>query len=547
MSGEGEGGVLDSTDAQRLSRLRILGAEARRRSRESSDPGVHLAVIAIDGVGELAIGLCMRRSGVTAKPEVPLGARLARLVSALKITPPGRKGFEDLHKMRNLVQHEGILPDREQIALWLAETEALVDALVRASFGVDLSGVGSAAGVREEKLRTLLGEAEEALEGGDPEASFQHSWQALEVARRRLRQATGLFLPNRPPGLPPGGAHGVGELAGQISSLAEQLEISAFTATPAEWLWLRQRQEERFRGLPLSSGEAARAFVFVLSCVLEFESYTELHNVDRWERWQAEQRAPRTDRPGGPHIDSVEIGDSPGAPGGRTQDLREWRFQLTDVPESRPGFDWAILAARDSLEDSPLTAAHLSPAGVLSVSCRRDLGEDDLWATVALLLAGAKETLARRALEDAEDRAVEGRILTRFRAGIAAAGCPCESVALRMGNEHRVVPGRAMVIVDFPESLAGNPSYLGAELGRLFPIHFPEHWAPERSPEPYDSAWNNVIVPASWDPRRVGAWAKEALAADQERRAAEDLAREAEQGEEAAALAAIEARVREGG
>lgn len=533
---------LGPTDAQRLSRLRILRSEARRRSRDRSDPGVHLAVIAIDGVGELAIGLCVRRQGVAVKHDAPLAVRLDRLTSHLRIAPPGRKGFEDLHKARNLVQHEGILPDREQLPLWLAETDQLTDALIEASFGIDLNSVGSAAGIKDPELRQSLSEAEEALEIGDAETSFQMSWQALEAARSKLRRATGLFPSKRPPALAARG--GAGELATQLEALSEQVELSAFTVEPAEWLWFSQRQGERFRGLPPSGADAARAFAFVLACVLEFESYTERHNVERWERWRAEQSAPTTGRADGPYIDSVVIGDSPGAPGGRIEELREWRFQLTDIPESEPSFDWAILAAHDRLGDDPLTAAHLSPTGILSVSCHRNLADDELWTAVHRLLEAAKEVLTQRALEDAEDREAEEQILRHFEVGLKEAGCPLGGLAIRMPrNEHRIVAARAMVVVGFPDELAGNPSYLGIGLREHFPRHFPECWTPERSSAPYDQTWNNVIVPAFWEPHRVGLWAKEALAFDREKRSAAEAETAAAEAEEKRALAAMQNQI----
>lgn len=533
---------LSPTDAQRLSRLRILRSEARRRSRDRSDPGVHLAVIAIDGVGELAVGLCVRQQGVAVKHDAPLAVRLDRLAVHLRIAPPGRKGFEDLHKARNLVQHEGILPDREQLPLWLAETEQLTDALIEASFEVDLNVVGSAAGVRDPQLRQLLSEAEEALEDGEAENSFQLCWQALETARRELRRATGLFPPKSPPAL--AGRGGAGEFVGQLEALSEQIEFSVFTTEPAEWLWLRQRQGERFRGLPLTGADAARAFVFVLACALEFESYTERHNVERWEHWRAEQNAPKTGRAGGPHIDSVTIGDSPGAPGGRVEELCEWRFQLSNVPESEPSFDWAILAARDRSGDSPLTAAHLSPAGILSVSCHRELDEEELWDAVGGLLETAKDVLAQREVEDAEDRAAEEEILRRFQAGLEAAGCPLESLSISMPrDEHRIVPGRAMVVVGFPDALSANPSYLAIGLRERFPDHFPEYWAPERAPAPFNETWNNVIVPAVWDSSRVGHWAKEALAFDQERRGAAETMAAAREAEKERALTALKRKI----
>lgn len=48
--------------------------------------------------------------------------------------------------MRNMIQHQGVLPAANQLPLWLAETEKLIDFLVDRSFGVSLTKVGSASG-----------------------------------------------------------------------------------------------------------------------------------------------------------------------------------------------------------------------------------------------------------------------------------------------------------------------------------------------------------------------------------------------------------------
>src|SRR3954471_16221566 len=133
------GESLDPSDAQRLSRLRALLGDARRRAQDESELGLHLAVLAIDGIGELAIGLCLEHLGIHMKSTDGVPARLSRLQAKLRITPPGTKGYGELHKVRNLVQHEGVLPRPEQLPLWLAETEQLTDSLIKATFGVGLN------------------------------------------------------------------------------------------------------------------------------------------------------------------------------------------------------------------------------------------------------------------------------------------------------------------------------------------------------------------------------------------------------------------------
>lgn len=120
---------LEPTEAQRLSRLRILLSTAATRLGDNSDAGLHVSTVAIDGAGELAVGLCVHKLGLSTKP----------------IT--GAQGYRELHRMRNLVQHEGVLPAADQLPRWLAETESMCAHLIEACFKVSLNEVGSSDGV----------------------------------------------------------------------------------------------------------------------------------------------------------------------------------------------------------------------------------------------------------------------------------------------------------------------------------------------------------------------------------------------------------------
>lgn len=132
MATKADGKPLAPSDAQRLSRLRVLLNDARRRAGDESELGLHLAIVAIDGIGELAIGLCVQHLGVAVKPREGVPGRLQAVTDALAIAPPGKKGYLELHRARNAVQHEGTLPGADQVPLWLAETERLIDALIKA-------------------------------------------------------------------------------------------------------------------------------------------------------------------------------------------------------------------------------------------------------------------------------------------------------------------------------------------------------------------------------------------------------------------------------
>jgi hypothetical protein len=534
--------ALDPSDAQRLSRLRALLADARRRAQDESELGLHLAILAIDGIGELAISLCLEHLGIHMKGDgVP--ARLSRLLAKLKITPPGTKGYGELHKVRNLVQHEGVLPQPEQLPLWLTETEQLTDSLIKATFGVGLNEAWSAKGVSDEQLRSFLEEAERAIDQGQPEESFDASWKAFELARRQFRQQTGLHDPT----VHIGGGHrsiigmdnDLKSLLGEVRSLREQVEISAFTAEPGEWLWFKQRNGEKFRGLPITVADAGRAFAFVLSWVLWYESYIARHGVDRWERWREEQRAPETGVPNGPHIREVDLRDHPRGRGGNTKGMRNWIFQLTDVPDTHPSFDWAIHSVVSELEGSSLSNAWLDGFGRLSVTCPETDPPEVIKASVEELIQAAKAKLSARSIEDAEDEALELKIMERFRVGLTDSGCPVKEVRVRMPrNKHRVTLDEAEVWIDLsdpPES--GRGSWFSKGLTEAFPKHFPELAEDQRH---FESHWHDVFVPAVWDPRRVGAWICDAVAFDEEQRGKERREREEAKAEERATTAALQ-------
>lgn len=83
--------TLAPSDAQRLSWLRVLLGDARRRAGDESEFGLHLAVVGIDGIGELAIGLCVQHVGAGVKERDPVPVRLSALIETLGVAPPDRK------------------------------------------------------------------------------------------------------------------------------------------------------------------------------------------------------------------------------------------------------------------------------------------------------------------------------------------------------------------------------------------------------------------------------------------------------------------------
>lgn len=515
----------------------MLLGDARRRVGDESELGLHMAVVSVDGMGELAIGLCAEHLDVRADRRSGLPGKLNAVIDAIERTPPGKKGFLELHRARNAVQHDGVLPEAAQLPLWLAETELLIGALIEAVFEVELDEVRSAAGVSDDDLRERLEEAERLLEAGDPGGSFHGSWEALDRARRQFRQKA--ELRRLEPGLGAFGGRsiigkdgGLGALLGEVRKLSNEIEVSAFTAEPGEWLWLRQRQSETFRGLSATSADALRAFVFVLGWVLRYESYIARHGVDRWQRLRESEHAPVTGKPDGPHIEDVKLG---GHPEGRGEGVWSWSLQLTDVPDTQPSFEWGMSEALRDLEGSPLTRASLDGFGRLSISFAQSVEVEEVKEAVLGLLAATKELLARRAIEDAEDEKGRGEIASRFKAGLVEVGCSVTEVAVVpvSGYHGRFDPARSRVRIVLPEPADGEPSTIGNRCRDRYARHFPDH--PDGRSD-FRVGWNDVFVPVDWDPRQVGRWLIDAIALHVAERRVEGETRSAEQEAKEAAV-----------
>jgi hypothetical protein len=534
-----DGMPLAPSDAQRLSRLRALLNDARRRAGDESELGLHLAIVAIDGIGELAIGLCVQHLGVAVKPKEGVPGRLRAVTDALAIAPPGKKGYVELHRARNAVQHEGTLPGADQVPLWLLETERLIDALIKSAFGAGLDQVRSSDGVSDASLRSLLKQAEDSLAEGDSAGSFKASWDALETARRQFRKKSG-FHPASPE-LGGSARSIIGQdrdlktLLGEVRKLADQVEISAFTVEPGEWLWFKQRNGEIFRGLQPSAPDAGRAFAFVLSWILWYESYISRHGVDRWEQLREEESAPVTGIPGGPHIRDVQRGDRPSAAGGRTEGLWNWIFQLTDVPESHPSFDWAVHDCVDDVEGLPFTNAWMDGYGRLSVSFPENVEPQQVRTAITKLLEAAKEKLARREAQDAEGDQVRREIIARYEAGLKRVNCPVTEVNVLLPHGQHEAPADEVnihIVVSLLDEDHG-PSWFSKGCEETFAKHFPDE---SELPAELRVGFNDAVVPVRFDPEHVGRWVLDAIAFHEGKRKAETESRDAGASKERQAL-----------
>jgi hypothetical protein len=488
---------IEPSEAERLSRLRMIMADASSRVGDQSQLGQHLALVAIDGVGELALGMCLYRRSKPPKPREAVPAMLDRLLGDLDhLDAPGVQGFRDLHLVRNQVQHRGILPATDQVPRWLQETEDLIAFLIRASFGVELADVGSASSVADEQLSRTLGEAEKFLDAGEAKESMAKSWETLESARTLLRRRTGLRTGERPSTSRPGDRQGE-EIRKQFQALSDQLEVSLFTAEPGEWMWLQQRYQDSQNGLPPGAEDARRAFVFVLAWVLRVEGYIARHGPERWKQWQ-ELRAPKTGLPGGPHIKDAWHGRK-----FPNEDAWEWGFQLTDLPDDiNPDFTWGIQAAQEASKDPLVLYAYLDMTGKLFIRVTEKAAPEQVAEAARDLVAAAKKQMADRVFADQQQLEDEEALIEPFRIALDKAGCPYKQILAKDAN--------------FRGGRRGGPPLVWIELAGVgphgttrFPKFLEESFAfffPDADPEQVRLGFDDVAVPADWQSDTVVEW-----------------------------------------
>lgn len=521
---------LSAADAERLSRLRIMLAEAQSRIADQSALGQHLAIVGADGVGELAIGICAHKRGVY-RPFKPLPVTLTALLEDLSTNDaPGAQGFTELHVARNQAQHQGILPAPDQLPRWIDETTALCTFLVLRCFGVELGGVGSAAAVREERLARLLDEAEEAIETGNTTLAFKLSWQAVQGGLAVFRRHTGLGGGSRRATSGRKVGDELRNMEDEIASISRQLELSLFASEAGEWMWFEQRHGESANGLEPSVGEARRGLVFALGWVLRMESYVARHGPDRWERWNR-HRAPVTGLPGGPHIRDV----SRGRPD-LHQDEDELVFQLTDVPDyENPDFSWAIGVGTERSEEVPFTHAYLDRAGKMAVRAPTGVTGKELADGARRLIVVAKDILEARWAEDAAEAQRREAIASPFRTALSKAGLPVKELVVRPADRG---VGPLVVWIELADIGARGTSWFGKCLDECFEEHLeacPRHEC--------QMGFADVLVPADWPAVSVIAWMVQAREMANARDKADEDARSAERAAEENLLFDIKAEL----
>jgi hypothetical protein len=319
---------------------------AQAAATDQTSTGRHAAVVALDGVCEMAMGLAAREQGLEIKEREGMPALLRRLAGELgqRWRDAGTKGFLELHRARNAAQHDGVTPAAEHIPIWAAEVERFTKSLIAVVFGVELDEVFAADAVGSDELRALLVGAErEATEGNIRESlrlskqAFVRSLAAFQSQRREPRVNLGPA-----PLHSLGDVPGVKELREAVEFLRTFVDVATFASDPSEWVWLESVTPTfEIAEDAVSRADAYRALTFVVPWILRYESF-----AARYLEFDRIYSPPRTADPytryDQPRMLSIER--APALDRGSTP---AFIVELSDVP---PGWEMWVLNARASVD-----------------------------------------------------------------------------------------------------------------------------------------------------------------------------------------------------
>lgn len=163
---------------------------------EGTEADRAFAFVHIDQAVELLLKEKVRRlkESIYAGPDKTIGIFEARkMLQKLGVAVPEWSAIEIVHQQRNLIQHQGLIPDRDTATVYLGDILPFFEAFLKHEFGVDLrKAIGSsyfprAPAAQEDKL---LSTADQNVQK-EPKLAIMAAATAVELVLRPLGQAPG--------------------------------------------------------------------------------------------------------------------------------------------------------------------------------------------------------------------------------------------------------------------------------------------------------------------------------------------------------------------
>ena len=405
--------MLRSPTTAGLVRGRWLLEHAESLARDTSDPGRHLALIALDGAVEYALWLVVNTTGARVKGERP---NFGDLIGAVRQhldqmgrpwAETGHAGVDQLRRARNPAQHAGVAVDADQLPGWADAARAYIDSLWQAAFDTPLADLVLALSVSDDALRERLTRAERALDQGEPEIAFSLAWTAFERALNRWRETrhgAPASLIDVPAAVFP---RPDDELRRRITTVEQLLDVSPFASDLGEFVSLsRSRVEQETTAWVPEMQDARRALRFATGWIVRWEVFEHGYPAERWDKFQGAIEPPTLglDHPSVVEASAFVVRTA----AGNTRWLV--RAQIADIPERGRG-DWGIDLAQcvtDALQqasDGGVRMQRLTfsrPGGVLAVEFDPDVDADAIGTALGRAVELADQRYRGRSARRAE-------------------------------------------------------------------------------------------------------------------------------------------------
>lgn len=96
------------------------------------------------------------------------------------------KQMESLHEVRNIIQHQGDIPDEETVIKYKGYTQEFLKEVVKNEFGISFDELSLASLIEDEELRKTIQKAEEYFKKGEYQKCIE---QTLEVLTKVIDTA----------------------------------------------------------------------------------------------------------------------------------------------------------------------------------------------------------------------------------------------------------------------------------------------------------------------------------------------------------------------
>ncbi len=173
-----------------LAIVRLLAEEAERQLGREDDFGHGLAVSLSQDAAELLVRVYVRTKNLSIKEKRPTLEQMMDAIDA--VAQPGegvphRQRVDDLNKARVAFKHTGLCPSRADAERLVRYGVEFLEVAIPRFFGIPSRRVFLAYGVRSERIRAALVQAEEALLADQHAEAMVEAADAVSLADAPLR------------------------------------------------------------------------------------------------------------------------------------------------------------------------------------------------------------------------------------------------------------------------------------------------------------------------------------------------------------------------